>query len=225
MKDQKILAFRMMLSSFAAVSKTMILSLLSLFLTLNAKAQETATINANAKIVSGVVVEGVQALDFNNVLRGMTKTVAAEDAAVTVDGGVNPGANEEQAVFAVLADNGTNMTLELKFPTEVERTDADPIPITFTKEGGTNNFLWAPAVNIAELATATRNEFNTIDTTGDSPTATAVITDLAGVSLNTGGISGNGILVAVGGTVTPALNQARGIYVGIITLTATLNED
>ena len=188
-------------------------------------AQETATVNASANVLSGVVVEGVQALDFNNVLRGMTKTVNAEDAAVTVSGGVNPGANEEQAVFAVLAEDGTNMTLELQLPSTVERTDADPIPISFTKEAGGNNFLWASAVNIGELATATRNEFNAIDNSGESPVATAVITDLSGASLNARGVTGNGILVAVGGTVTPALNQDRGIYVGIITLTATLNDD
>lgn len=214
----------MCMASIRTISAALLLAVL-LFKSPEVQAQKTATINASANVLSGVVVEGVQALDFNNVLRGMTKTVNAEDAAVTVSGGVNPGANEEQAVFAVLAEDGTNMTLELQLPSEVERTDADPISISFTKEAGGNNFLWASAINIGELATATRNEFNAIDNSGVSPVATAVISDLSGVSLNARGVSGNGILVAVGGTVTPALDQDQGIYVGIITLTATFNDD
>jgi len=224
MKFPKTIFQIMVKTAFKGVTK--LLFCLWIFLPVQTSwAQETSSISASAKVVSGVVVEGLQALDFNNVLRGMTKTVNAEDALVTVSGGVNPGSNEEQAVFAVIAENGTNMTLELQFPTEVVRTDADPIPIDFTKGDGSNNFLWAPAVNIGELATASRNEFNPIDNSGDSPMATAVISNLSGVSLNAKGVTGNGILVAVGGTVTPALNQVRGIYVGIITLTATLNED
>ena len=224
MNRQTYRPYNLFTASYNAIPALVLMCLLLLPVQ-QINAQETATVNASANVLSGVVVEGVQALDFNNVLRGMTKTVNAEDAAVTVSGAVNPGANEEQAVFAVLAEDGTNMTLELQLPSTVERTDADPIPISFTKEAGGNNFLWASAVNIGELATATRNEFNAIDNSGDSPVATAEITDLAGTALNAGGVTGNGILVAVGGTVTPALDQDRGIYVGIITLTATLNDD
>lgn len=215
-------SFKFYESSFITYSSVLLMILIFLPAQ-QINAQETATVNASANVLSGIEVEGIQVLDFNNVLRGMSKTVNAEDAAVSVSGGVNPGANEEQAVFAVLAEDGTNMTLELEFPAEVERTDADPIPISFTKEGGGNNFLWVSAVNIGELATATRNEFNAIDNSGDSPVATAVISNLSGASLNAGGITGNGILVAVGGTVTPALDQDQGIYVGVITLTAILN--
>lgn len=224
MNTQTYRPYNLFTASFTTIS-AVVLILMILLPVQQLKAQKTATIDASANVLSGVVVEGIQTLDFNNVLRGMTKTVNAEDAAVTVSGGVNPGANEEQAVFAVLTEDGTNMTLELQLPAEVERTDADPIPISFTKEGGGNNFLWASAVNIGELATATRNEFNAIDNSGDSPVATAVISDLSGASLNARGVTGNGILVAVGGTVTPALDQDQGIYVGIITLTATLNDD
>jgi hypothetical protein len=220
---QNFIFNRLLMNSYKKIAS--ILFVLSFFVPIHElQAQETASINASAKVISGVVVEGIQALDFNNVLRGMTKTVNAEDAAVTVSGGVNPGANEEQAIFAVLAENGTNMTLEISFPSTVERTNADPIPITFTKEDNSNNFFWSPAVNISELATTTRNEFNTIDSSGDFPVATAEINDLNGVSLNAKGVTGNGILVAIGGTVSPALDQDRGIYVGIITLTATLND-
>lgn len=174
MNRQRYSPHNLFTDSFTTIS-AVVLILMILYPVQQLKAQKTATIDASANVLFGVVVEGIQALDFNNVLRGMTKTVNAEDAAVSVSGGVNPGANEEQAVFAVLAEDGTNMTLELQFPSTVERTDADPIPISFTKEGGGNNFLWATAVNIGELATATRNEFNAIDNSGDSPVATAVI--------------------------------------------------
>ncbi|MBK7428990.1 MAG: DUF4402 domain-containing protein [Saprospiraceae bacterium] len=100
---------------------------------------------------------------------------------------------EARGVFTVSAGEGTSVDLSYTFPTVLVNATLDELPISFTSGWGEAN-----------------------DNTATDPVTMAGTTNIdefpAGL-----------VYVMLGGTVTPALSQAPGLYTADVTLTAEYN--
>jgi hypothetical protein len=161
-----------------------------------AQQSDDAETEARATVVQQIVVSQVSNLDFSMVSPGVAKTISHSGATLVSAGTVTGG--ESRGVFTVSAGAGTSVDLSYQVPTDLE-SGLNTLPVTFTSGWGNANN------NSASNAVSVSTETNI---------ALFPTNDVSGANL---------IYVILGGTVTPAVGQAAGLYVADVVLTAEYN--
>lgn len=152
-------------------------------------------IEARAEVMSPIEIDGQEDLNFRLVAQGITKSVDLEGE---VTGGAAQG-DETAGRFRVQADTGSNVSWNFSvLPTELPIVGGGFQPLSISYTAGWSN---------VEAGTDMQDE--------------GAITEGNGHTVNS--VENGEFFVFLGGTVTPAANQAAGVYEADVTLTAEYN--
>ena len=160
---------------------------------------QSATITANATVISEIVVETRTNLNFGTVVVGQTKSVSARES-ILVSSGPTLGTSN-RGYFVVRAQQGSNVNLSFLLPSNLSSPIGELLPISFN-------------YGDSEVAYLEDSDYEEIDF---YPTSALQIN-----SFNSSDPDGREIKVFIGGQVN-ATGVPAGSYIGNITLSATYN--
>lgn len=201
---------------------------------------DNGTITVTAEVSPTFLVEGIQDLDFGNLLQDSQKSINALTGAINTGGGNNnslPGG--QRGAFVVIADAGSEVKFELELPqrlldlaffeflnVDFTRLDgnSDRLEAFIVEEGNITGSLTDIAVNGAVFGNVTIGANPTLPTTsntlGDGGEYFAFPTN----EITAGGQNGNGVAVVIGGTVSVPSGRSINQYTGDITLTVEVED-
>ena len=177
-----------------------------LFLTVSnglmAQATSSESIEASAHVIQAISVAGERALDFGTVVAGTTKTIGLDGAATGAFTTMDGFETMQSGLFVVSAAPSSSVLLKFTdIPGVLTNGDNVEMEIEYIAGFGTNEAgTGTTGVNVEENAPTSIDLFPSHEI-GDA----------------------NGIYVFLGGSVTPAPDQAPGTYTAQITLTAEYN--
>ena len=160
---------------------------------------QSASISANATVISELKVTNNANLNFGTVVVGQTKKIDGYGN-VEVSTGPKLGSTSLGG-FRIEAQTGSNVRLTFEFPTNLSTTEGALLPISFTGTEGASSAT-------IDLGEGDRNEFN--------PRSPYQINGFLS------GATGSYMQVFIGGNVN-ATGVTAGTYTGTITLSATYN--
>ncbi|PRY83749.1 DUF4402 domain-containing protein [Mongoliibacter ruber] len=170
---------------------------------------QSASISANATVISEIAVANVNNLSFGTVVTGQTKSINSFGD-VSVSNGPALGTTN-RGEFTVAASAGSDVRLSFTLPNNLTGPGAAVLPIAFTWEEG--DFMTFEEYGIRVITRSDAFSFvvdNTFSFPGNSfPTFEAIP-------------GTNSVRVFIGGQVD-ATNATAGTYTGTITLNATYN--
>ncbi len=107
------------IAGFTQVSLVQIVLILGLFISIKtANSQEIAVGNANATVLSNIVVTAVGALNFGEVFQGIPKSIANNTA--------------NAAIFTITGQSGSGIEILIQLPEYLALSDgSDRLPIAF----------------------------------------------------------------------------------------------
>jgi len=168
---------------------------------------QSASISANATVISEIVVNNVSNLDFGIVVVGQKKVVFAGNKTPTrVSTGtvIDNGSGGE---FTISAQAGSDVTISFVLPTSLAGSISGTLPIVFAETRD----------NMKQIKTIEQIEGGGATIDPNSPSYR--IANFPTLDIG-GGV--NGIRVIIGGEVD-ATSATAGSYTGTITLSATYN--
>jgi hypothetical protein len=162
---------------------------------------QSATISANATVLSQITVVNNANLNFGTVIMGQTKMIDASDNVYVSEGSTAIG-SANRGSFYVTAQTGSNVRLTFTLPTNLSKVGGGSLPISFPH--------YEETMGIVEDAYGTQDDFdltiayviNGFNSSWDWETSTSSF--------------------YIGGKVD-ATTATAGIYTGTITLSATYN--
>jgi hypothetical protein len=168
---------------------------------------QSASISANATVISELTVTNQANLNFGTVVVGQVKTIDSYLNTATVSTGIALGTSNRGA-FTVAAQAGSNVTLEFSLPTTLTG-GAGTLPISFS-------WLNSEDIPVESVTITVEDEGYKIFDPKNSytfPTGFPTLEAIAGT---------NSVFVYIGGRVD-ATGVTAGTYTGTITLSATYN--
>ncbi|WP_289029487.1 hypothetical protein [uncultured Algoriphagus sp.] len=174
---------------------------------------KSASISANATVISEIVVNNVSNLDFGTVVVGQKKLVYAGDrmsSKVSTGTLIDNGSGGE---FTISAQAGSDVTISFVLPTSLAGSTSGSLPITF---GEMEDIGMGPYFN-PEIITI--SQIGGIDTYINQNSPSLRYANFPTFDIG-GGV--NGIRVIIGGEVD-ATSATAGTYTGTITMSATYN--
>ena len=110
---------------------------------------QSATISANAKVISEIAVTSVSNLNFGTLVAGQTKSID-QNGYVTVSSGSALG-TANMGEFTVAAQAGSDVSLVFILPTGLTGSNTGLLPISFSwTEDSQGDVLYVPSVRVVE---------------------------------------------------------------------------
>jgi spore coat protein U-like protein len=162
---------------------------------------QSASISANATVVSEIVVANVNNLNFGTVVVGQKKSITAYEVEEVSSGPVLGSANPGR--FRVNAQRGSYVSISFDFPTNLLGTGGSQLPIYFSWDAQPDKVI--------------------VVTDGDYNEAAPLILGTAYQINNYNALSETPFYEFVIGGQVDATSATAGTYTGTITLSATYN--
>ncbi len=165
---------------------------------------QSASISANATVISELKVTNQANLNFGTIIIGQTKSIYSDNSVVVSTG--NSLGNTNRGQFSLSAGIGSNLTLTFVLPSSLTTTGGAILPISFTDDNP-NNLSSAIGFedgdgNVAKVTPGIPYVINGYNSASEVKNAN----------------------VFVGGQVdATGVGVSTGIYTGTITLSATYN--
>ena len=187
--------------------------------------EQSATITANASVISDIAVGAdKQNIDFSDIIVGTAKFISAFDQSVTLQNGEGVETGTEQiGWFDISVSTGVNVDLTLTVPTELS-DGSNTLPISFDAT------QFNTGADLNGFVTADDPSTNTSPSQVTGGEATSFTPNNSGIDPtewnldNPFTMPSGTVYLVLGGEVSSASDQTVGSYSADITLTATITD-